>query len=89
MLDDLVTTGGSKLEALAPLLDAGLKVKDVVVLVDREQGGKAELAAARPRAARRSHAEPDPGLPGPSRPDQRLGTHGCARGLGDPLTFPA
>jgi len=44
VLDDLVTTGGSKIEALAPLLDAGLKVKDVVVLVDREQGGRAELA---------------------------------------------
>jgi uridine monophosphate synthetase len=44
VLDDLVTTGGSKLEALEPLLDAGLKVTDVVVLVDREQGGKAELA---------------------------------------------
>jgi len=44
VLDDLVTTGGSKIEALTPLLDAGLKVKDVVVLVDREQGGRAELA---------------------------------------------
>jgi uridine monophosphate synthetase len=45
VLDDLVTTGGSKLEALAPLTEAGLKVKDVVVLVDRGQGGKGELAS--------------------------------------------
>jgi uridine monophosphate synthetase len=45
VLDDLITTGGSKLEAVAPLRDAGLKIRDVVVLVDREQGGKAELAA--------------------------------------------
>jgi uridine monophosphate synthetase len=45
VLDDLITTGGSKLDAMAPLTDAGLKVKDVVVLVDREQGGRQELAA--------------------------------------------
>lgn len=45
VLDDLVTTGGSKLEAIAPLLEAGLKVGDVVVLVDRGQGGAKELAA--------------------------------------------
>ena len=44
VLDDLVTTGGSKLEALAPLADAGLVVRDVVVVVDREQGGARELA---------------------------------------------
>jgi len=45
VLDDLITTGGSKIEALEPLLQAGLKVTDVAVLVDREQGGAAELAA--------------------------------------------
>jgi len=45
VLDDLVTTGGSKLEAMEPLLQAGLVVKDVAVLVDREQGGAQELAA--------------------------------------------
>lgn len=44
VLDDLITTGGSKIEALTPLLDSGLKVEDVVVLVDREQGGASELA---------------------------------------------
>ena len=43
VIDDLITTGGSKFEAIAPLQDAGLKVKDVVVLVDREQGGKKQL----------------------------------------------
>ena len=45
VLDDLVTTGASKLEAIAPLTEAGLVVKDIVVLVDRGQGGAAELAA--------------------------------------------
>ena len=43
VIDDLVTTGGSKFEAIAPLEEAGLKVKDIVVLVDREQGGKQQL----------------------------------------------
>jgi uridine monophosphate synthetase len=45
VLDDLVTTGGSKIEAMQPLSEAGLKITDVVVLIDREQGGRAELAA--------------------------------------------
>ncbi len=46
VLDDLITTGGSKLAAIEPLEAAGLRVQDVVVLIDREQGGPEELAAA-------------------------------------------
>jgi uridine monophosphate synthetase len=45
VLDDLVTTGGSKLEAIAPLTEAGLVVKDVVVLLDQGLGATEELAA--------------------------------------------
>jgi uridine monophosphate synthetase len=45
LVDDLITKGTSKFEALEPLLSAGLVVKDVLVLIDREQGGAAELAA--------------------------------------------
>ncbi|MAG18165.1 MAG: orotate phosphoribosyltransferase [Candidatus Diapherotrites archaeon] len=43
VIDDLITDGGSKFEAIAPLEKEGLKVKDVIVLVDREQGGKKTL----------------------------------------------
>ncbi|MFA6410491.1 MAG: phosphoribosyltransferase family protein [Candidatus Buchananbacteria bacterium] len=46
LVDDLCTKAGSKLEAIKVLEEAGLVVKDVVVLVDREQGGGKELADA-------------------------------------------
>jgi len=43
IIDDLITNGGSKLETFEVFLEAGLKVKDVIVLIDREQGGKENL----------------------------------------------
>ena len=46
VIDDLVTTGGSKFEAIEKLTDADLVVKDVVVLVDRQSGAKESLAQA-------------------------------------------
>jgi uridine monophosphate synthetase len=45
LIDDMITTGQSKIEAITPLLNAGLKIKDIVVLFDREQGGKEFLAS--------------------------------------------
>ncbi|MGQ9517546.1 MAG: orotidine-5'-phosphate decarboxylase [Anaerolineae bacterium] len=44
VLDDLITTGASKFEAVRPLTDAGMVVEDVVVLIDRQSGGREELA---------------------------------------------
>lgn len=44
VLDDLITTGGSKIEAVQVLRDAGLLVEDVVVLIDRQATGAADLA---------------------------------------------
>ncbi len=46
VIDDLATTGGSKFEAIEKLTAAGLKVKDVVVLIDRQSGAKESLEAA-------------------------------------------
>jgi uridine monophosphate synthetase len=43
VVDDLITTGESKFEAVEVFKEAGLKVKDIVVLIDREQGGKEQL----------------------------------------------
>jgi uridine monophosphate synthetase len=45
LIDDLITKGQSKLEAIALLEEAGLVVKDILVLVDREQGGVEGLDA--------------------------------------------
>ncbi|GBD25731.1 Orotate phosphoribosyltransferase [bacterium HR30] len=42
VVDDVLTSGAAKVEALAPLRDVGLVVTDVLVIVDREEGG-AEL----------------------------------------------
>ena len=44
MVDDLITRGASKIEAIEPLEEAGLLVRDVLVLIDREQGGAEDLA---------------------------------------------
>jgi uridine monophosphate synthetase len=45
VLDDLISSGSSKLEAIKPLQNAGLEINDVVVLIDREGGGREELEA--------------------------------------------
>ncbi len=46
VIDDLATTGGSKFEAIGKLTGAGLKITDVVVLIDRQSGAKEALEQA-------------------------------------------
>jgi orotate phosphoribosyltransferase len=46
VIDDLVTHADSKLEAIRVLEANGLVVRDIAVLIDREQGGPEQLAAA-------------------------------------------
>jgi len=45
LLDDLVTSGGNVIEAAAFLGLSGLKVKDIVVLMDRQEGARERLKA--------------------------------------------
>jgi orotate phosphoribosyltransferase len=44
LVDDVVSDGASKLEVVGHLQEAGLTVQDIVVLVDRGQGGPDVMA---------------------------------------------
>ena len=46
VIEDLITKGGSTLQTVERLRAVGLQVEHVIVLIDREQGGVANLAAA-------------------------------------------
>jgi uridine monophosphate synthetase len=46
VIDDLITTAASKIEAIKVLESGGLVVRDIAVLVDRGQGGREHLEAA-------------------------------------------
>ena len=43
IIDDLITGGGSILETAQTLQQAGIRVRDAVVLMDRQQGGRQRL----------------------------------------------
>ena len=46
VIEDLITTAGSILQTVERLRALGLRVEHAIVLIDREQGGAANLAAA-------------------------------------------
>lgn len=46
IVEDVVTTGGSSLQAIATVKDAGCEVRKVLAVVDREEGGRQNLAEA-------------------------------------------
>jgi orotate phosphoribosyltransferase len=45
VVEDIVTSGGAALQAVHVLRDAGLEVRGVLCVVDREQGGREAFAA--------------------------------------------
>ncbi len=49
ILEDVVTTGGSALQAVDAAREFGLEVVQVIILVDREEGGRKAVAAVVPR----------------------------------------
>ena len=48
IVDDVCTTGGSTITAIESTREAGMHVAGVLCLVDREQGGRANIEAAIP-----------------------------------------
>jgi orotate phosphoribosyltransferase len=44
IIEDVVTTGASTLEAIQTVEAAGLRVKDVIALIDRQQGGAENIS---------------------------------------------
>ncbi len=46
VLEDVVTTGGSSLKAVKHLQQAGYNVKQIIAIVDRQEGGEIEIKKA-------------------------------------------
>ena len=57
LLDDVVSHAESKLEAAHALTENGLVVRDILVVLDRQQGGAAQVAAAGYRLHALAHAD--------------------------------
>ena len=46
LIEDIVTSGGQVIEAVKTLKDAGLSVLKVIVIIDREEGGREAIEGA-------------------------------------------
>ena len=49
ILEDVITTGASTLKAIAAARDFGLEVIGVLILVDRQEGGREAVASQAPQ----------------------------------------
>jgi len=49
IIDDVITTGGSTITAIERAREAGLVIERVIVLIDREEGGKENILAHCPK----------------------------------------
>ena len=49
IVEDVITTGGSTLKAINGARDFGLEIVKVLILVDREEGGRERVAATAPQ----------------------------------------
>jgi orotate phosphoribosyltransferase len=49
IVEDVITTGGSTIKAISRARDFGLQVVKVLILVDREEGGREAVAAVVPQ----------------------------------------
>ena len=70
VVEDVVTTGGSTLAAIAALQEAGLEICGVISVLDR-LAAVAQRSSARPRAPVRGAEHDRRGLP--DRPDRKTG----------------
>jgi orotate phosphoribosyltransferase len=43
IVDDVITTGKSTIEAITRAKEAGLNIVDVIALIDRQEGGKENI----------------------------------------------
>ena len=78
IVEDVVTTGGSTVQAIEAVREAGHEICGVVAILDRNAGGADAIRAATRRRALRAARDDRRHLPGPPGP-RVAATCGCAR----------